>query len=544
MGTILPGITTPIARVTNAIPLTGNTNIDALLERCKWGGAVGAGVTVPYSFPYTTSSTAVWDSNYSVDNEPAYTPSGLNLTEQQAATGALQQWVDVSGINFLKVADTATSAGDIRFAFTSAPDMANFWGWSTPPNIYNPAGGDIWINPENSSDIWLVGRYNFMALMHEVGHAIGLKHPFEDGVTLPIGFDSNQYSVMSYTEHPHSLYLHVTNSGNSYSGDYRYIYPRTPMLYDIAAAQYLYGVNNVYNSSDTTYTFDPTDPFFMTIWDAGGNDTISVANFSEGCIINLQDGQFSKITIESDPIPAGASGWQLPTYDGTDNLAIAFGVTIEQAIGGSGNDQLIGNSIGNRLTGGAGNDTLIGGGGVDTAVYTANRAGFTFSKTSTGWTVTGGTEGNDTLSAIERLQFADTKIALDLGITEAAGQAAQILGAAFGTAALANTGIMGVALGLFDSGMTFDEVCRLAVGTHLFQSLAGSSSNADVVGFVYSNVVGTAPAPAARDELVSYLQGSGGTYTQAEFLAWAATTELNNQHVNLVGLQNSGIAYT
>jgi Ca2+-binding RTX toxin-like protein len=47
---------------------------------------------------------------------------------------------------------------------------------------------------------------------------------------------------------------------------------------------------------------------------------------------------------------------------------IARGVTVENAIGGSGNDAITGNAVANSLTGNAGNDILDGGAGADTMV--------------------------------------------------------------------------------------------------------------------------------------------------------------------------------
>ncbi|MDP1775727.1 MAG: Ig-like domain-containing protein, partial [Moraxellaceae bacterium] len=57
------------------------------------------------------------------------------------------------------------------------------------------------------------------------------------------------------------------------------------------------------------------------------------------------------------------------------NLAIAYNVTIENAIGGSGNDTLTGNDANNSLDGGGGNDTLYGGAGNDTFDWDASRRG-------------------------------------------------------------------------------------------------------------------------------------------------------------------------
>ena len=102
-------------------------------------------------------------------------------------------------------------------------------------------------------------------------------------------------------------------------------------------------------------------PFIRTIVDAGGTDTISVANFARGCLIDLREGCFSSIRIPSDPLPPGYVENNPGIYDGTDNLAIAFGTRIENAVGGSGTDRLVGNTLANRLDGAGGNDTLVGG---------------------------------------------------------------------------------------------------------------------------------------------------------------------------------------
>ena len=181
---------------------------------------------------------------------------------------------------------------------------------------------------------------------------------------------------MSYTDAPKSTFNTViTDSNGSINWNSFTVYPETPMLLDIAAIQYLYGANTTYKTGDDLYTFDTRTPFFKTIWDAGGKDTISVSNFTEDCEINLNAGSFSKITIKSDST-AGYS-WlsapPVPTYDGTNNLCIAYSVVIENVIGGGGNDKLIGNSANNSLDGGSGNDTMYGGDGNDTFDWDATK---------------------------------------------------------------------------------------------------------------------------------------------------------------------------
>lgn len=390
--------------------LTGSQTLDALIFGSKWGGATGTGVTVSYSFPWVSGGAAFSGpngvGNYSSLNEHQATYHfGLNATQQAAARSALQAWANVANTKFQEVSDTASSVGDIRFAWTSASEKTSrgtqAWGWAQYPNAYYPSSGDVWVSTLGSAGTtetnWSVGSYNFYSLIHESGHALGLKHPFEGGAVLPLAQDSRQYSVMSYTDHPHSLFVQVTPTANGHSWSSFYVVPDTPMLNDILAIQLLYGANSSYRTGDDTYSFDPATPFFTTVWDAGGKDTISVSNFSKGCTIDLVPGHFSKITIESDTLPTGLN-WPVPppaaTYDGTDNLAIAFNCTIEDAIGGSGNDTLIGNTADNVLDGSAGNDTLTGGNGNDTLT---GGSGNDSLSGSAGNDVLAGGSGNDIL---------------------------------------------------------------------------------------------------------------------------------------------------
>lgn len=367
---------------TSNIADSGTRNIDALLSGYKWGGGLGVAANVSFSFPWINGLAAVFSgpngSNYSNDNEPAASQHfGLNATEQAAVFAAMSAWSNVANINFQQVTESNTTVGDIRIAFSSASSLNNWWGYASFPSSYWPNGGDIWINAQyGSSSSWSSGSYNFSALMHEIGHALGLEHPFSGNVTLAPEFDSTQYTLMSYTDGPYTLFGQIINNANgTHSWSTHNINPETPMLLDIAVMQYLYGANNNYKTGDDTYTFDPKTPFLKTIWDAGGNDKISVSNFSLACEINLNPGTFSKIAIPSDS--TSSYNWSSPptpaTYDGTNDLAIAYNCIIENAVGGSGNDKLIGNAANNSLNGGPGNDVMYGGDGNDTFDWDATK---------------------------------------------------------------------------------------------------------------------------------------------------------------------------
>lgn len=413
---------------TSNVGLSTALNINALIAGTKWGGATGTGTALTYSFPWTNSGTATFSGgngigDYSSLNEQDATYHyGLNATEQASARGALQSWANIANITFSEVAESSSNVGDIRFAWTSASN-SSAWGWAYYPNSYWPSAGDVWISTRASGATdqdWSSASYNFNALVHEVGHVLGLKHPFEDYPVLPAGLDSQQYTIMSYTEPPNDLFRDVTaNPNGTYSYSYSHVVSDTPMLYDLAAIQYLYGVNLSYKTGNDVYTFDADTPFYRTIWDANGDDTLSVSNFAKGCVIDLRQGHFSKITIDSDPLPPGAYGGTTPTYDGTDNLAIAFGCVIENATGGSGDDTLIGNDADNTLQGGPGNDTLDGGQGTDTASYAGSRANYTISVTTNGFMVTSAAHGTDVLTGMEYAAFADQTIALTVSDTTA-----------------------------------------------------------------------------------------------------------------------------
>lgn len=112
----------------------------------------------------------------------------------------------------------------------------------------------------------------------------------------------------------------------------------------------VYGFNS--NTGNPAMSLGPFSraPRF-TVRDPGGNDTLDFSGFRQNQRIDLRAGAASSV--------GGLF----------NNVAIAKGVVIENAIGGPGSDLLIGNLADNVLKGGAGADSLWGNGGANTYAY-------------------------------------------------------------------------------------------------------------------------------------------------------------------------------
>jgi serralysin len=145
------------------------------------------------------------------------------------------------------------------------------------------------------------------------------------------------------------------------------------------------------------------------------------------------------------------------------------------------------------------------------------------------------TRKTDTLTSIERLEFADVGIAYDLAGN--AGTTAKIIGAVFGAATLANKNYVGIGLDRLDGGMSYENLMQLALDV----KLGANASNAAVVTLLYTNLVGTAPTATA----MAYYKGllDAGSFSQAGLAVHAADLPHNAANIGLVGLASTGIEY-
>lgn len=296
---------------------------------------LGTAATVKYTYDDVT-----WGNSSGYSGELAF-----SAAREAAAEASMDMWSNVANITFTEV---AAGAAQMAFRTYNLPSgvggqAASSWyttGARFQSEVRMPGfdtGGDSY---------WDQGNYGYKTMLHEIGHALGLKHPGNynagggktPGPFLAKGEDSGAASVMSYNNATQE------NAVGKYAS--------TPMIYDIKAMQDLYGANHNYNSGNTTITMGSTAKIH-TVWDGGGTDTIDASAYAGGAILDLREGVnfYSKV--------------------GNNHMWNAIGANIENATGGGGADTLYGNGLNNVLTGGSGGDTYVVdnmGGGVDTIV--------------------------------------------------------------------------------------------------------------------------------------------------------------------------------
>jgi len=313
--------------------------IDALLAdgAAAFSGWVGEDKTYYFAFP------AVLPGYYEPEKSAEYGAGfqQFNDTQKAFARTALTYLSTVTDLQFVEV-ETFDSLNTLTFS-NNLQEASG--GYAVYPTGSSFNGSDIFLDVKDSNGNLEPQEDGFAAytLIHEIGHALGLKHPFEGTPQLSVAEDMTLYTMMSYTSDP---------------AQYALAYGEL----DLAALHYLYGPSSNTRAGNDVYVYSETEANF--IWDGAGIDTIDASACEQAVTLYLSPGYQGYC----GPEPAS-----LITSAGQQT--VNFGSNIENLVGSRQGDQLFGNALPNDITAGAGDDyvdaregedTIFGGGGNDT----------------------------------------------------------------------------------------------------------------------------------------------------------------------------------
>lgn len=376
----------------NFIPTLLNTTSNG--SHMHWAAAGGASSpTVTFSF---LASTA--------DGEVGF--RAMTDSQKQAVRDVLALYSTFANIDFKEVSDP--SIAQLGYGTSDQHDVSG--GVTYYDSVNNSNGAlatvNVFINntantngSKADANTLYAGGYGFYTLIHETGHALGLKHPGNyNGLSgsgeapfIPAAWDNREFSVMSYIDDQNAK-----------------VSSQTPALLDVAAIQSLYGARTA--STSKTTSFGSAGEFKASVLSNGAQNVLDLSQQTADCVVSLAPGTLSSIGTRTDGTAAH------------DNLAIPFGYAVKQVIGGTGNDVIIGNGGDDVLMGGGGNDTFIGldnhgaiygGSGTDTLQLALNAAQAHLTKLRGNAFFVRDDAGHMALARdVEQVQFTDQTVAL------------------------------------------------------------------------------------------------------------------------------------
>ena len=293
----------------------------------------GQGAIITYAFR-TTLPVDHWLYETAADTFSAYTPQ-----EKSVVSAALKHLSSFTNLRFVETTPEAA--------------LLTFNQYAIPGSVTGHAGS-VFLDKTSGkyveTDVWADTALDYgktgnaiETILHEIGHSLGLEHPF-------IG--PNKLSGRE---------LDSSIMGYSYEGAYNKV-----GVFDMMALQAIYGPAQARLGANT-YKFGKD----KLIWDGGGTDTIDASAVKAKIVLDLNDGTWNYISRKASSLLATNQVYigefsVIENAKGSKYADKIYGNEVRNVIkGGSGNDSLDGRAGDDRLSGDAGNDVLTGGSGMD-----------------------------------------------------------------------------------------------------------------------------------------------------------------------------------
>jgi hypothetical protein len=326
--------------------------------------------------------------------------------------------------------------------------------------------------------------------------------------------------------------------------------------------------NNVSVASDmATFNIDvtpPPSPTYSQFYTAGSNQISFAGTAEAGSLVELVRtvGGLQTIAhattdasgnwrIDSAPLPNGSYTVSVASTDISGNNATTAKTSPTWTVNSTAN--ITGTAGADVLKPNADNNAVDGGAGIDTAVYAGSHNNFIVTKADWGFDVVDktGSNGHDSLINVERIQFDDGYLAVDVDINGAAGQLYRLYSAAFGREPDAVG--MGYWLSRMEHGATLPQVSKEfmvggdGTGQAEFVKMYGSnSSNATFVTTMYHNILGREPDAEGYKFWLDALNGNlnpDKTAFRAQLMIDFSQSPENLQKVQLIGTLDHGVEF-
>ncbi len=317
----------------------------------------------------------------------------------------------LSSIIDLDFTYVASGPSDIRLGY-------EYMGMNLAGYAYFPPDGRLYLfDGYAGRDLEGAGSFSFMAFIHEFGHLLGLKHPFDDSPVLPDGLDTTYATAMSYNDF---------QLGNDFAQSY--------MPLDISALLNIYGAAAGVSHGDFAYRFSETAsltddghsaivnvyaPFYL--YDANHAvvlDFSALANASETLTVDLKD--LAVTYAPQDGVAYSQYDYSNQSWSGGSSTSPTTHVFNTLISSDTHVADIIGTPFADVIVAGTSSCAIDGGGGDDTVVYSGSVAQYRITERvgADGTTFTiadtmSNRDGATTLAHIEDARFSDG--AVDLG---------------------------------------------------------------------------------------------------------------------------------